>query len=344
MLVSEFDYVLPPELIAMHPAPERTGSRMLVVSRESGTCEPRAFPDIVDYLEAGDCLVVNNTKVIPARLFGRRQPTGGRVEAFLLERLDSHRWSALLRPGRRLRSGAVVEIEAAPGQAFVVEGKRPDGVAEIRFETADVFELLEQAGSIPLPPYIKRPPVPEDDERYQTVYAEKRGAVAAPTAGLHFSQHVLDAMRAKGVKVVSVTLHVGAGTFKPVAVPEIKDHVMHEEVFELTEEAADSINATRVAGGRVIAVGTTSVRVLETCAVPADRTVQAQTGKTRIFLHPPKRPQVTDGLLTNFHLPKSTLLMLVSTFATVADILAAYQLAVKQRFRFYSYGDCMLLI
>ena len=343
-LVSDFDYDLPAELIAQHPTPKRTESRLLVVSRTSGACESRTFPEIIDYLQAGDCLVVNNTKVIAARLFGHRRPTGGRVEAFLLEHVKGKRWLALLKPSRRLRPGAVVEIAGAPGQTFTVAEKRPDGAAEILFETDDVWKLLENAGSVPLPPYIKRAPEPEDRERYQTVYAKEPGAVAAPTAGLHFSPDVIEAIRAKGVSFVTVTLHVGAGTFKPVSAERIEDHVMYEETFELTKKAAATVNSTREKGGRVIAVGTTSVRVLETCAVPSSRTVRPQKGRTRIFLHPPMLPQVTDGLLTNFHLPKSTLLMLVSTFATVDHILAAYRLAVSEQFRFYSYGDCMLLI
>jgi S-adenosylmethionine:tRNA ribosyltransferase-isomerase len=343
MNVSDFDYHLPDELVAQHPAAKRDLSRLLVMDRETGACDLRVFADFPDYVRAGDCLVVNDTRVIAARLFGHRDPSGGRVEAFVLEDRGAGRWQALLRPGRRLKPGARVVLENEAG-TFTVRDHLEDGTFEIQFDTDDVYSLLEKAGHVPLPPYIQREASAEDRERYQTVYAREPGAVAAPTAGLHFTPEILEKVRALGVRIVHVTLHVGAGTFKPVKAERIEDHIMHEEAYEITPEAAATINDTRATGGRVIAVGTTSVRTLESCADPATRTVRAERGRTRIFLHPPKRPVVVDGLLTNFHLPKSTLLMLVSCFSSREKVMAAYELAVKERFRFYSYGDAMLLL
>jgi len=344
MNVSDFDYDLPAELIAQHPAERRDLSRLLVMRRESGRCEPVSFRDLGRFLRAGDLLVLNDTRVIAARLFGHRDPTGGTVEAFLLGAVSPRRWHCLLRPGRRLRPGDRVLIEGASGRAFVVAARRPDGTFEIDFDTADVPGLLELAGHIPLPPYIHRQAAAEDRERYQTVYAVRPGAVAAPTAGLHFTPEILADLRRQGVETATVTLHVGPGTFKPVQCDRVEDHVMHEEAYHLPAETAAAVRRTRERGGRVIAVGTTSVRTLETCADPATRTVIPGEGQTRIFLYPPRRPVVCDGLLTNFHLPRSTLLMLVSCFSRVEHVLAAYRLAVQERFRFYSYGDCMLLL
>jgi S-adenosylmethionine:tRNA ribosyltransferase-isomerase len=313
------------------------------MDRETGHCGLRVFSDFPEFVREGDCLVVNDTRVIAARLFGRRDPSGGNVEAFVLEDHGAGRWQALLRPGRRLKPGARVILEGGAG-SFTVLGHLADGTFEIEFGTTDVLSLLETAGHVPLPPYIQREASAEDRERYQTVYAREPGAVAAPTAGLHFTPEILEKVRALGVRIVHVTLHVGAGTFKPVKAERIEDHIMHEEAYEITPEAAATINETRATGGRVIAVGTTSVRTLESCADPATRTVRAEKGRTRIFLHPPKRPVIVDGLLTNFHLPKSTLLMLVSCFSSTEKVMAAYELAVRERFRFYSYGDAMLLL
>ncbi|MBT7302009.1 MAG: tRNA preQ1(34) S-adenosylmethionine ribosyltransferase-isomerase QueA [Victivallales bacterium] len=343
MKVTDFDYHLPEELIAQHPAERRELSKLLVMGRDTGDCQLRGFADFPDYVRAGDCLVVNDTRVIAARLFGRRDPSGGRVEAFVLEERGPSRWQCLLRPGRRLNSGARVILDEDAG-AFVVTARLDDGTFEVEFDTADVLGLLERAGRVPLPPYIQREASAEDRERYQTVYADRPGAVAAPTAGLHFTPEILAAVAAKGVQLVRVTLHVGPGTFQPVKAERVEDHIMHEEAYEIPPEAAATINATRVAGGRIIAVGTTSVRTLESCADPATRSVRAGKGRTRIFLHPPKHPVVVDALLTNFHLPRSTLLMLVSCFATPEHVMAAYRLAVQERLRFYSYGDAMLLL
>lgn len=344
MNVSDFDYDLPAELIAQHPAKRRDLSRMLVLRRGSGLCAPALFRDLGRYLRPGDLLVLNDTRVIAARLFGRRDPSGGMVEAFLLAAMSPQRWHCLLRPGRRLRPGDRVRVDGARGTSFTVASRRPDGTFEIDVGCPDVPALLESAGRVPLPPYIHRDASAEDRERYQTVYAARPGAVAAPTAGLHFTQEILSELRRQGVATASVTLHVGPGTFKPVQCERVEDHVMHGETYDLPAETAAAVRQTRERGGRVLAVGTTSVRTLETCADPSTRTVVPGQGETRIFLYPPQTPIVCDGLLTNFHLPRSTLLMLVSCFSSVAHVLAAYRLAVEERFRFYSYGDCMLLL
>ena len=316
---------------------------MLVVDRTTGGCDARPFLDFPSFLHAGDCLVLNDTRVIPARLLGRREGTGGRVETLLLRELNPLHWQCLLKPRRRLRPGARVRLGEGD-DSFTVENRRHDGTSEIRFETADVPALLDRLGAMPLPPYIRRQADGSDRDRYQTVYAREPGAVAAPTAGLHFTTDLLDAIRGKGVALATVTLHVGAGTFRPVKADRVEDHRMHEEVFVLPQASAEAVNRTRAGGGRVVAVGTTSVRVLESCTMPESRTVAARAGTTRLFLHPPAKPVVVDALLTNFHLPRSTLLMLVATFSSIEHVLAAYRLAVRRRFRFYSYGDCMLLI
>jgi len=344
MKVSDFDYPLPAELIAQHPAARREASRLLVLRRETGRCELRGFTDIGAYLRPGDLLVLNDTRVIAARLLGRRDPHGGAVEAFVLEELRPSVWQCLLRPGRRLRPGDRVRLEGDPDATFTVTARRADGTFEVAFAVPDVLALLDRAGQVPLPPYIRRPPTAMDRERYQTVYAVRSGAVAAPTAGLHFTAEILERLRQQGVETAHVTLHVGPGTFRPVKTDTVEEHVMHEEPYELPAETAEAIGRTRRRGGRVIAVGTTSVRTLETCADAGTRTVQPGAGRTRIFLFPPQRPVVCDGLLTNFHLPRSTLLMLVSCFSRRENVLAAYRLAVQERFRFFSYGDCMLVL
>jgi S-adenosylmethionine:tRNA ribosyltransferase-isomerase len=344
MKVSDFDFDLPGDLIAQHPAARREQSRLLVLRRQSGRCDLRTFAELGEYLRSGDLLVLNDTRVIAARLFGHREPTGGAVEAFLLEDLGAGRWHCLLRPGRRLRPGDRVVVEAADGARLAVSARRPDGTFEVDFDVPDVLALLERAGRVPLPPYIHRDATAADRERYQTVYATRPGAVAAPTAGLHFTEAILDGLRQRGVATASVTLHVGPGTFKPVQVDRVEEHIMHEEVYDLPAATADLVRLTRERGGRVIAVGTTAVRTLETCADSATRTVIPGRGRTSIFLYPPRVPIVCDALLTNFHLPRSTLLMLVSCFSSVENTLAAYRLAIQERFRFYSYGDCMLVL
>ncbi|MFA4944500.1 MAG: tRNA preQ1(34) S-adenosylmethionine ribosyltransferase-isomerase QueA [Lentisphaeria bacterium] len=347
MRLSEFQYELPPELIAQRPLADRAAARMLVLDRATGECALRTFRDFPSFIRPGDCLVFNDTKVIPARLFARREPSGGRVELLLLEELAPGRWKAMARPGRRLHPGDRLRIEgvAAEPELATLGAKLPEGLVELHFATPDVLGLLDRAGAVPLPPYIARPADQADEREYQTIYAARPGAVAAPTAGLHFTPATLEALRANGAESAHVTLHVGPGTFRPVQAERIEDHVMHEEPYELPDAAAAAINAARARGGRIVAIGTTSVRVLETCADP-DRPgyVRPGRGRTRLFLHPPLRPRVADALLTNFHLPGSTLLMLVSSFSSVEHVLAAYRLAVRERLRFFSYGDCMLLL
>lgn len=346
MRVDAFDYELPPELIAQEPAPARDGSRLLVLDRKHGSCRDKRFPDLVGCLEPGDCLVLNDTRVIPARLFARRVPSGGRVEVFVLGRdPDADAWRCLLRPGRRLRPGARLALgDSADAEELRILGRHPEGWFRVCFRNADVPALLERAGRVPLPPYIKRSPRPQDRDRYQTVYARHPGAVAAPTAGLHFTSAMLDRIRSRGIGIAAVTLHVGPGTFRPVQTECVEDHVMHAEEYTLTPAVAQAINAAHARHRRVVAVGTTVVRVLETCAGSKPGQVQPGSGRTRLFLHPPYRPRIADALLTNFHLPRSTLLMLVCTFSTAEHVLGAYRYAVRERFRFYSYGDCMLVI
>ncbi|MBR0460308.1 MAG: tRNA preQ1(34) S-adenosylmethionine ribosyltransferase-isomerase QueA [Victivallales bacterium] len=342
MKVSDFNFDLPEELIAQYPAARRQDSRMLVMDRKTGECTLRGFANFAEYLRPGDCLVLNDTKVLKARLWGHRAGTGGRVQAFVLRQVNADSWECLLRPGRRLPPGSVVELDG--GGTFTVQEKNEGGTFQVKFETDDVYALMERAGQIPLPPYITRQPTAEDQERYQTVYADHLGAVAAPTAGLHFTKEILSQLEAKGVRIVRLTLHVGAGTFKPVDEENVEDHRMHSERYILTPEAADIINGTHDAGGRVFCVGTTTVRVLETCNIPGTRHVAPGTGATSIFLYPPYRAIVPDCLLTNFHLPQSTLIMLVCTFADQDKVFHAYRLAIENRLRFYSYGDCMLLV
>jgi S-adenosylmethionine:tRNA ribosyltransferase-isomerase len=343
MDISLFDYNLPAELIAQEPLPQRPASRMLVITRE-GPLSPadRHFHDLPDYLRAGDCLVLNDTRVIPARLLGRRAG-GGRAEVLLVRELAPDVWEALVRPGARLREGATVEV--GEGELVVHVLQRGEaGTRTVRLEhSGDLLPLLDRLGRTPLPPYIRREtPSEADRERYQTVYADRPGAAAAPTAGLHFDAPMLTAVQEMGVSLARITLHVGLGTFQPVSVDRIEDHQMHAEWCEVPAGAAATINATRAAGGRVIAIGTTAVRTLESRF--AEGGVQPGSGLTDIFIYPGYRFRAVDGLLTNFHLPRSTLLMLVSALAGRDRILQAYAHAVAQRYRFFSYGDCMLIL
>lgn len=347
-----FDYDLPDELVARYPAERRDGSRMLALERESGDITLGKFPDIVDYLEPGDALICNNTRVRLGRLFGRKgtDGDGAKFEALLLEPDGgvSGRWRAMLRPGKRAKAGTFVTLLEhngtlnASGDGFTVLETVGDGTYKIEFSTADSDALQTRYGHIPLPPYLNREAEKSDLERYQTIYARRTGAVAAPTAGLHFTPEVFAALEAKGVKRGELTLHVGAGTFLPVSVADASQHKMHFEEYELSEETVELVNSTHASGHRVLAVGTTTVRVLESCVDDAGK-VHAGRGRTDIFLHPPYRPRAIDMLLTNFHLPKSTLLMLVSCFCEREKVLAAYEVAKRERMRFYSYGDCMLL-
>jgi S-adenosylmethionine:tRNA ribosyltransferase-isomerase len=334
--LADFDYTLPPELIAQHPAPERAASRLLHVDR-AGALHDRAFRDIVSLLQAGDLLVVNDTRVIKARLHGRKD-TGGDVEVLVERVLDAHRALAMVRASKppkagrslRLSGGVVAEVLGRQGEFF-----------ELRFGGGEVLDILAAHGEVPLPPYITHEAVGEDEGRYQTVYARVPGAVAAPTAGLHFDAALLESLRGKGVDAASITLHVGAGTFQPVRVEDVANHVMHSEWYSVPQSTVDAIARARSKGGRVVAVGTTALRALESAA--ATGTLAAGTAETRLFIVPGYEFKVVDRLVTNFHLPKSTLLMLVSAFAGTEPIRRAYAHAVKSRYRFFSYGDAMFL-
>lgn len=340
MNLKDFWYPLPKELIAQHPLERRDQSRLLVLDREKQTMTHRIFRDIQEYLQKGDCLVINNTRVIPARLLGQKEGTGGKIEFVLLKRLEDDVWEVILKPGRR----------AKPGSRFVFGDGRlraeilriaDEGNRIVRFSYDGVFEeVLDQVGIMPLPPYITENL--DDKERYQTVYSKVDGSAAAPTAGLHFTQELLDRLKEKGVNVVEVTLHVGLGTFRPVKVENIADHHMHKEFYSVSEQAAEAINRARENHQRVIAVGTTSVRVLETVA-DEEGMIRPGQGETDIFIYPGYKFKAVDALITNFHLPESTLMMLVCAFAGRDFIMQAYQEAIEQKYRFFSFGDAMFI-
>lgn len=341
MKTADFDYDLPQELIAQDPLEQRDSSRLLILDKETGERTHKIFHDIIDYLHEGDCLVINNTKVIPARLIGEREGTGGKVEVLLLKRRSDNVWETLVKPGKKARPGMRLSFGGgllhAEVQEVVDEGNRL-----IRFEYEGIFEeILDQLGQMPLPPYITHQL--KDKNRYQTVYAKYEGSAAAPTAGLHFTEELLEQIRAKGVKIARVTLHVGLGTFRPVKVEDVTEHHMHTEFYHVSEEAADIINETKKQGGRVICVGTTSCRTIESAA-DDQGIVHATEGDTDIFIYPGYQFKVLDCLITNFHLPESTLLMLVSALAGKENIMAAYREAVEMRYRFFSFGDAMLIL
>ena len=339
MKTSDFYYDLPQELIAQTPLKQRDASRLMVLDRQTGAVEHRHFHDILSLLNPGDCLVMNDSRVLPARLLGVR-PTGGAAELLLLRELGDDQWECLAKPGRKLRPGTEVIFGDGILRATILED-REDGNKIVQFRYEGIFlELLEQLGRMPLPPYIKESL--EDQERYQTVYSRELGSAAAPTAGLHFTNELLDELRAKGIRTAFVTLHVGLGTFRPVKAEEITDHHMHSEFCIINEETAQTIRETRQQGGRIVCVGTTSCRTLESFA-EADGAVNARSGWTDIFIYPGYRFKVMDALITNFHLPESTLLMLVSAFAGRENILRAYETAVQERYRFFSFGDAMLI-
>ena len=375
MHINDFDYNLPEELIAQFPADKRDHSKLMVVDRSTGSVEHRHFYDILEYLKAGDCLVLNNSRVIPARIFGVKAATGARVEFLLIKRKDGDRWETMVRPGKKIKKGDVIlfgidadryisecdhkggnmkspvmqEIEeAAPLKAEVLD-YGDDGTRIVEFSYKGIFlEILEKLGKMPLPPYIGRESVLEDKERYQTVYSKENGSVAAPTAGLHFTEELLAKAKEMGVKIAYVTLHVGIGTFRPVKCDNIEDHQMHFEEYSIDEENAEIINSVIKAGGRIISVGTTSTRTVESAAVFDDKLgrfiVPAKSDSTGIFIYPGYKFKIIDSLITNFHLPKSTLLMLISALYSREDILRAYDIAVKEKYRFFSYGDAMLII
>ena len=342
MRISDFDYDLPAELIAQSPLPERDASRMLVLDRNTQRWTDSTFQSFTDYLRPEDVVVINNTRVIPARLIGRRRGTDGRVEVFLIRKLKDDTWEALLRPGARLKKGAIVDF----GQRLSAEIVDDPGqeLRHVRFIYDGSFDdVLAEVGSTPLPPYIKRPiEQNEDRDRYQTVYAREAGAIAAPTAGLHFTPEALDAVRRKAM-LAEITLHVGYGTFEPVRADQVDQHSVSSERFEISEEAAKLINSAKQRGGRIIAVGTTTVRALES-STDARGQIVAQHGQATLTITPGFSFRIVDSLLTNFHLPRSSLLLLVSAFAGKDLMLAAYKHAVDQRYRFYSYGDCMLIL
>jgi S-adenosylmethionine:tRNA ribosyltransferase-isomerase len=354
---ADFDYHLPPELIAQQPAGQRDASRLLVLDRKTGNMAHRQFTDLPDYMRAGDVVVFNDSRVIPARLRGRKPSSGGEVELLLVEENAANDWWTMLRPGKRVRVGTEIELHDRAGQPAgwhaVVTAKNDEGHCRLQFSGGEnILAKLDEIGEVPLPPYIERPEhfdQAADRERYQTVYARAAGSVAAPTAGLHFTPKILETLRARGVDTAFVTLHVGLGTFAPVKADDLAQHVMHEERYVLPEAAAETIRQARAHGGRVIAAGTTTVRVLESCA-DADGQLRPGAGRTRIFIHPPYSFRVVDALITNFHLPQSTLLMLVSAFAASGGLLGrelmlrAYAEAVRERYRFFSYGDAMLIV
>ena len=338
MKLSDFMYDLPEERIAQTPVEPRDHSRLMVIHRDTGEIEHRHFYDIIEYLNPGDCLVINETKVIPARLYGER-PTGGACEVLLLKQLGPKRWETLVRPGKKLKPGAEVIFGDGRLRCRVMETTDAGGRI-VEFECEGSFEAaLDALGEMPLPPYIHEKL--EDRNRYQTVYARQDGSAAAPTAGLHFTPELMARIREKGVDIVPVLLHVGLGTFRPVKVENIEEHEMHSEYFEVTPQAAERINAARQSGGRIIAVGTTSVRTLESAA--EDGRLVAKRGDTSIFIKPGYRFQLVDALITNFHLPGSTLIMLVSALWDRERILAAYRIAVEAEYRFFSFGDAMLI-
>lgn len=338
---SDFYFDLPRELIAQDPLEDRSSSRLLVLDKETGNVTHRVFRHIVEYLHPGDCLVLNNTRVIPARLMGQRAETGAHVEVLLLKRREGDVWETLVKPGKKCRPGMELSFGEGLLRGQVLETVE-EGNRLIRFAYEGIFEeVLDRLGEMPLPPYITHKL--QDRSRYQTVYAKYEGSAAAPTAGLHFTNEVLEQIRAKGVEIVYVTLHVGLGTFRPVKEENVLDHHMHSEYFQVTEEAAEQINKTKARGGRVICVGTTSCRTVESAADGEGR-VQAGSGDTEIFIYPGYRFKILDGLITNFHLPESTLLMLVSALAGREKVLHAYEQAIGEKYRFFSFGDAMLIV
>lgn len=340
MRTSDFYYDLPKELIAQSPLADRSSSRLLHLSMKDGSIEHRHFTDILDYLEEGDCLVINDTKVIPARLYGHKEDTGAVIEILLLKRKENDIWECLVKPGKKAKPGAKIVFGNG-----ILKGEILDVVEEgnrlIQFSYDGIFEeILDQLGEMPLPPYITQKL--EDKNRYQTVYAKNEGSAAAPTAGLHFTKELLERVREKGVQIAHVTLHVGLGTFRPVKVDNVENHHMHTEYYVVEEDQAELINQTKKNGKRVIAVGTTSCRTLES-ATGEDGILSAKSGWTDIFIYPGYKFKMMDGLITNFHLPESTLLMLVSAFAGKEKIMHAYEEAVKERYRFFSFGDAMFI-
>jgi S-adenosylmethionine:tRNA ribosyltransferase-isomerase len=345
MKTSDFDYFLPKELIAYFPKEKRDTSKLLVLHRKSGEIEHKAFSDILDYIQSGDVLVLNDTKVIPARLLGYKEKTKGKVEVLILKNIQGKIWEGLVNPSRRVKVGQPLIFDDLLLKGKILE-KKESGTSLIEFDfSGNFFQIIEKLGKVPLPPYIKRESKEEDKRNYQTVFAQKEGAVAAPTAGLHFTKELLERIKNKSAEIVYLTLHVGLGTFRPIKVDDFKEHKVEEEFFEISPETAKRINQAKKEKRRVIACGTTSVRSLETASENSKNDfVQPQKGWTNQFIYPPYEFKIVDGLITNFHLPQSSLLLLVSAFAGRELILKAYQEAVARRYRFYSYGDAMLIL
>ncbi|MGU3922234.1 tRNA preQ1(34) S-adenosylmethionine ribosyltransferase-isomerase QueA [Listeria monocytogenes] len=341
MKVEDFDFDLPEELIAQTPLLDRTSSRLMVLDKESGDIKDQHFTDIISYLNEGDALVLNDTRVLPARLHGIKDETGAHIEVLLLKQKEGNAWETLVKPAKRIRKGATITFGDGALKATCLEELEHGGrILEFSYEGI-FYEVLEQLGEMPLPPYIKEQLA--DQDRYQTVYAKENGSAAAPTAGLHFTEDLLEQISAKGVEIIFVTLHVGLGTFRPVDVEDTTNHKMHSEFYRLTEESAERINKIKAQGGKVVAVGTTSIRTLETIASRHDGKLVAESDWTEIFISPGYTFQAVDALITNFHLPKSTLIMLVSALSDRTKILAAYNHAVGEQYRFFSFGDAMFI-
>lgn len=347
MLLSDFDYDLPEELIAQMPADKRENSRMMVLDRKNKTIMHKHFYDIVDLIDPNSLLVLNNTKVLPARLYGIKEETGAKIEIFLLKQLDGKQWETLIKPSKRIKEGTLIKVSDELSARAISQTEEDGGwIVELIYE-GNVLDVLHRNGNIPLPPYIERKLQNDeikklDFERYQTVYAKDEGSVAAPTAGLHFTEEILNKLKSKGVGIAYVTLNVGLGTFRPVKCENILEHKMHSETFEITQETADMINSAKKDGKKIIAVGTTTVRTLET-AYQKYGMIKACHDESKLFIYPPYEFKVIDNLITNFHLPKSTLLMLVSALAGKDFIFEAYKEAIENKYRFFSYGDCMYI-
>jgi S-adenosylmethionine:tRNA ribosyltransferase-isomerase len=343
MDVSLFDFDLPKELIAQTPMKQRAGSRLMILDRKQESITHAQFPELIEALRPGDVLVLNDSRVRPARLIGVKEETGAKIELLLLKPFGDDRWEALVKPAKRVKEGTVISFGGGKLKAIAEEKTEVAGgrVFQLQYDGEDIEALFSELGEMPLPPYIHQQL--DDPERYQTVFSKVIGSAAAPTAGLHFTEEILERIRNKGVHIAFITLHVGLGTFRPVQADRVEEHQMHAEYYEVSEECAEVIQTAKKQGGRVIAIGTTSVRTLETVANRFNGEIQPCNGWTDIFIYPGYQFRVIDGLLTNFHLPQSTLLMLVSAFATREFILRAYQEAVKERYRFFSFGDCMLI-
>ena len=340
MKAKDFDYYLPEELIAQHPLEKRDECRLMILDKEIGQVEHKVFKDILDYLNKGDCLVLNDTRVMPARLIGEKEETRGKMEFLLLKRKDKDTWETLVKPGKRAKIGSRFVFGQGELKAEVI-GMGEEGSRIVKFQYEGVFEeVLDRLGQMPLPPYITEKL--EDKEKYQTVYSKETGSAAAPTAGLHFTEELLNKIKEKGIKIAFLTLHVGLGTFRPVKEEEIENHIMHSEYYSINKETEDIINSTKENGGRVIAVGTTSCRTLETLGTKYGKVIE-DSGWTDIFMYPGYEFKVTDALITNFHLPQSTLIMLVSALCGREKVLNAYEIAVKERYRFFSFGDAMFV-